>query len=89
MEVYVVVVSWQMDSGECGQTVDVYETLEDAKKKLAIEKESAMVGFDGLDLTIYESDMAISIYAVSIYEEEVYCYNHCDITIYQRDILKL
>lgn len=84
MEVYVVVVSWQMDSGECGQTVDVYETLEDAKKKLAIEKESAMVGFDGLDLTIYESDMAISIY-----EKEEYCYNHCDITIYQRDILKL
>ena len=87
MEVYVLVVSWQFDSGECGEYCHVYETIE--KAKAAMEHEIKLAKQDFRDAGI--EDVETSGYAAgdcswSIWEEGEYCYNHEDINIYCREV---
>lgn len=81
MMVYVVVHNWQFDSGETGEQVDVFST---AKKALNY--------MDKLILEVrnntpedYVEDNG-SKWCYSRYEEGEYCYNHEDITVYEREI---
>ena len=83
-EVYVLVKSWQYDSGECGSDVYVFGTLENAKKRLKQEiiwaKQDMQQAVS--DIAEDKDDMSYSVY-----EDGEYCYNHIDITIYQREIM--
>lgn len=86
MEIYVVVESWQYDDGDCGEQVNVYNSLEQARKHLDELVLETRITFQGRILdgsyTIEEDDMWFTCY-----ETGEYCYNHYNATIYQRDVL--
>ena len=82
--VYVVVESWQFDSGDVGENVRVYESLEEAQKYLldlyALAKEETIEKFPD-NWNVSSDDMSFSFW-----ESDNYNYNHHDGTIYQREV---
>ena len=84
MEVYVLTVVWQFDSGETGSYVHVYDDIEKAKRQMKLEIKIAKEDFRNID---YEhSDYAEGDCSWSIWESGNYCYNHEDINIYCREV---
>ncbi len=84
MTVYVLTVVWQFDSGETGNYVHVYDSLEKAQAQMKLEIKIArndMSGYDIEETNLVDGDMSYSIW-----ERENYCYNHEDINIYQREV---
>lgn len=83
MEVYVLVHSYQFDSGDCSEQVVVFDSLSKAIKLLKKLKKEAKRYFKETygDIEEGKTDMSYSVW-----EQENYCYNHEDITIYQREI---
>ena len=85
MTVYVLVVSWQRDSGDFGQTVSVYDTFEKAQATMREEIKSARRDFSDIS-NLEEDDYHDGDMSWTICEEGEYCYNHCDVTIYEREV---
>lgn len=82
MQVYVLVEEWQYDCGDWGQEISVYEELETAMKQFKCLMEDAKK-----DMPDYVSDKYCEgDLNWSRYEEENYCYNHYNLTIYVRDV---
>jgi len=81
-EVYVVVEEWQFDSGDCGETVEVFSNLESAKEWKKYLSNLAKNNFNSFS-EIDEEDEEMHYV---ICEKGEYCYNHTTITIYQREI---
>ena len=85
MMTYVLLVSWQRDSGDCGNEVKVFSTFEKATDALLDEMNAARVDFSDIHETeednYHEGDMSWSIW-----EKEEYCFNHCDIIIFEREV---
>ena len=84
MTVYVLSVVWQCDSGECGNDITVYSTIEKANKAFLQEIENAKQDFSGME--VETTPLATGDMSWSIWEKDEYCYNHIDITIYQREM---
>lgn len=82
--VYVLTVNWQRDSGECGSAVAVYSTIERANKAFLQEIKDARKDFS--DLETEESGLIQGDMSWSIWEKDEYCYNHCDISIWEREV---
>lgn len=81
-EVYVVVEECQFDSGEYGQSIEVFSNLESAKEWKKYLSNLAKIDFDYYSEIDEEDDEM----HYSIWEKENYSYNHTTITIYQREI---
>ena len=84
MTVYVLSVVWQRDSGETGNEIAVYSTIERASKAFLKEIEYAKQDFD--DLETETTPLATGDMSWSIWETGEYCYNHCDIVIFQKEV---
>ena len=84
MIVYVYINSWQMDSGDCGENVKVFTHLEDALNMLKDDMVEARQNMEHLDTE--ETDYHEGDFSWSIWEEGEYCYNHIDLTVYQREV---
>lgn len=82
-EVYVLVQSWQFDSGECGEEVYVFDTLEKAQKRFEKEIKWAREDMEAAVSNMKEEKDDMSY---SVYEEGEYCYNHIDLIIYKRKV---
>ena len=82
--VYVVVEEWQFDSGEFGQSIEVFSNLESAKEWKKHLSNLAKMDFDYFS-EIDEEDNEMHY---AIWEKGEYCYNHTSITIYLREIDK-
>jgi len=76
-KVYVLMRSWQFDSGECGQDVGLYSTKAKARKAMEklIEDARKDTPADCYVENTYED------VSYSRYEDGEYCYNHIDIDI--------
>lgn len=85
MEIYVLTIVWQRDSGECGSEVSAFESLPLAQKIMTREIKSAREDFKDLD--VEETQFVEGDLSWSIWESENYCYNHCDITITQCELI--
>lgn len=84
-EVYVVVYSYQYDSGETGEQVYVYDSFEKAKQTM----KDIYVGV----IPYYRERFGKGNYVeekdemwISLYKNGEYAYNHDNITIYQREV---
>jgi len=85
MQVYIVLVVWQRDSGECGnEIVGVYDTIEKATQTFIKEIYQAQVGFR--DLTTEEDNYVDGDMNWSIWEKGEYCFNHCDVSIIESQV---
>lgn len=82
--IYVLTVVWQRDSGDCGSSVNAYSTIEKANKAFLQEIKDARQYFS--DLETEETGLAMGDMSWSIWEKDEYCYNHCDITIWEREV---
>ena len=83
MQVYVLVESWQYDSGDCGEEVYVYSNLGSAMTQFKeLQKQATKDMPDYVSDNYCEGDLSWSRY-----EDGEYCYNHYDIAIYIRDII--
>ena len=82
--VYVLIVTWQRDSGECGTDVMIYNSIESAEKAFKHEIELARIDFNDLDTE--EDELVDGDMSWSIWEKGEYCYNHCDIAILEREV---
>lgn len=85
MTVYVLSITWQMDSGDMGNEINVYETIEKATEEFKKQMEQAKIDFKDLDTesdNYCEGDMGWSIW-----EAGEYAYNHIDIVIREREVL--
>ncbi len=81
-KVYVVVEEHQFDSGDCGESVEVFSNLENAKLWKKCLSNLAKKDFNCFS-EIDEEDE--EMYYV-ICEKGEYCYNHITITIYEKEI---
>jgi len=84
MEVFVLTVVWQMDSGECGSELAVFDSIDKAQKEFKKEIKKAKQDFKQLDTE--HTPLADGDMSYSIWEREEYCYNHIDINIVQTSI---
>ena len=84
MEVYVLTIVWQRDSGDFGSDTKVFSSFERAQQEMEIQMESARFDFDDLDTE--EDDYVEGDMSWSIWESGEYAYNHCDITIKQCEV---
>lgn len=82
--VYVLTVVWQRDSGECGSSTMVYDTIDKAQKQFKQEMKDARTDFNDLDTE--ETEYVDGDMGWSIWEEGEYCYNHCDISIQECEV---
>ena len=82
--VYVLTVIWQRDSGECGDTVAVFQNIDSAQAKMEQEMKDARTDFSDLDTE--ETEYSDGDMGWSIWETGEYCYNHCDITIREMEV---
>ena len=89
MKVYVVSNNWQFDSGECGEEISTFSTLDKARKELNELIKQARVDISDFDTEEeYDYDLNDNLpLAFSIWEEGEYCYNHINIKIYECEIL--
>lgn len=85
MKVYVLVHEYQFDSGECGLETYVYDSLEKAQKELEKFVKDAEISWDEFFDTDYEKEQ--NEIRAAFFETGEYCYNHENITIYERDVL--
>lgn len=85
-KVYVLVDSWQFDSGEVGEEIEVFDTFEKAqeefKKRIKTARQEMNGMFDSDEIEETDPD----VMSFSIFEKEEYCYNHIDINIYEKEI---
>ena len=84
MKIYVCTDIWQFDSGDCGDSVKAFSTIDKAYKWLKQAIKDANTDMKGLDTqhTEYrEGDMAYSIW-----ETDNYCYNHIDLCIQELEV---
>ena len=82
--VYVLTVGWQFDTGECGNRVGAYDTIEKAQAQM--EKEIKCAKTDFSDMDTEEDDYVDGDMSWSIWEKGEYCYNHCDIEIREVEV---
>lgn len=83
MQVYVLVESWQYDSGDCGEEVYIYSNLGSAMTQFkSLMKQATEDMPDYVSDNYCEGDLSWNRY-----EDGEYCYNHYDIAIYIRDII--
>lgn len=84
MKVYVLVHEWQLDRGEAGMEVEVFENLAKAQKRKTELEEDCKITWDEFFDTNYELEKNET--SITFYECGEYCYNHENINIYEKDI---
>lgn len=83
--IYVLTETWQMDSGDCGNEVMAFSTIEKATREMKKRMKKAKQDFKHLDTDQHhycDGDMAWSIW-----EAEEYCYNHIDLIINECEVM--
>lgn len=83
--VFILIDSWQCDSGDVGQEVLVYSDFDQANKEMKKRIKQAKKDFKDMDTQ--EDSYCDGDMQWSIWERDNYCYNHIDITIYEREVL--
>lgn len=81
MKVFVISEVWQMDSGDFGDTVQVFKNFEDVKKVMGEHIKDARNDFRHLDTS---EEIGETYY--SIWEKEAYAYNHIDIKVSEVEV---
>lgn len=82
--VYVLVHEYQFDSGECGMDVEVFEDLEQAQQRMKEIANDSEISWDECFDTNYEKED--DELRATFWESGEYCYNHENITIFQREV---